>query len=102
MVGVEVRDDDPRHRRVQLLEHRPPARLGVGQPEARVHERPAVRARQQVAVHVPDPERQGERQAPDARGKLVHPGIQASAVHERTFYTAAMRVEYREEPCRSR
>ena len=98
VVGVEVGDHDPRD--LDSAQRLAPARLGVRQPEPGVDERPAVRPRQQVAVDVVDPERQGKREPADAAGELVHPGIQLQRLHERTFYTAAMRVEYREEPCK--
>jgi DNA repair photolyase len=51
-------------------------------------------------VDVVDPERERKRQATDAAGELVHPGIQLQRRGERTFYTAVVRVEYREEPCK--
>src|SRR3954454_15910790 len=95
MVGVEVRDHDPRD--LEPVQRGLPARRGAREAESGVDEQPVVRAGQQVAVHVVDPERQRKGQASDPAGELVHAAIQP---HERTFYTVGMRVEYREEPCK--
>ena len=72
VVRVEVRDHDARHRAVDLRELRAPARGGVGQPEARVDDRPPVVAREQVRVDVPGPCRERQRDAADAAGQLLH------------------------------
>ena len=70
VVRVEVRQEDPPD--VDLAQDGRPALLRVRQPQPGVDERPAVAARKQVAVDVPDPERQRERETPDSAGKLVH------------------------------
>jgi hypothetical protein len=70
VVRVEVRQEDPPD--VDLAQNRRPALLGVRQAQPGVDERPAVAAGKQVAVNVPDAERQRERQAPDPAGKLGH------------------------------
>jgi len=57
---------------VERLEQPRPARLGVGQAEACVDQRPAVRTREQVAVDVPHTQGEREGQAPDAFGQLGH------------------------------
>jgi hypothetical protein len=67
MVRVEVGDDDALHRVVQLVEHPRPALACVGEAEPRVHDDPpAAREGKEVAVHVIDPQREGERHASDS------------------------------------
>ncbi len=65
VIGVHVGDEDPDDRPVDLGEDVLPGRLD--QPEARVDERPAVVAAQEVAVDVLRPARQRERQPQDPR-----------------------------------
>jgi hypothetical protein len=64
VIGVEVRHEDRVD--VDLAQDRRPALLCVGQSEPGVDQRPAVVIRKQVAVNVPDPEWERERQSPDA------------------------------------
>ena len=85
VVGVEVRDEDPRD--PQLLRERREGLVAVREREARVHERPAVVALEQVAVDVLRAERERPRQP---RDPLEH-----------MFYNSHVGVEYREQPCRS-
>jgi hypothetical protein len=67
MVRVEVGDDDALHRVAQLVQHPRPALPRVGEAESRVHDDPpAARGRKEVAVHVIDPQRQGERHTSDS------------------------------------
>ena len=49
---------------------------------------------------MPGAGRQRRRDPADAEGEL-HPGIQSVAAYEHMFYPVGMRVEYREEPCRT-
>ena len=62
VVGMHVRDEDPLDRSVELVEHRPPLRLGLGRAEPRVDEQPAARRQpHEVAVDVVEPERERQR-----------------------------------------
>ncbi len=62
VVGMHVRDHDPFHRGVELVEHRTPARLRIAGTEPRVDEDPAAaRGAEEVAVNVVDAEGQIER-----------------------------------------
>jgi hypothetical protein len=59
--------------RRQLLEHPRPALACVGEAEPRVHDDPpAARGRKEVAVHVIDPQREGERHASDSGVQFQH------------------------------
>jgi hypothetical protein len=73
VIRMHVRHEDALDRRVELVEHRPPQRLGVGRAEPGVDERPPARlGAEQVAVHVVDPERESERDLADAVENLLH------------------------------
>src|SRR5204863_5428607 len=67
VIRVEVCDDDPRD-----PAHIGPALASAGHAETGVDDGPPVVARQQVAVHVPDPHREREGQSADPAGKLLH------------------------------
>ncbi len=82
---MEVRDHDSGH--VQLVRDRGEDLVRLGQREARVDERPAVVALEQVAVDVARTHRQRQRQP----GEPI----------EHMFYSGHVRVEYREEPCKA-
>ncbi len=94
MVGMEVRDQDALDRPVQLGDKQ---LLQAGQAEAGVDEQPAGLALDDVAVDVPRRKRERDREPADAWGDLLHRFI---LVYEHMFYTAEVRVEYREEPCK--
>ena len=68
VVGVHVRDEDPHDRRVEAGGDLRPR--GLRQAEARVDERPAVVAAEEVAVDVARAGRQRQRQAEDPRLQL--------------------------------
>src|SRR5688572_9669983 len=70
VVRVEVRDEDAGYLGAEAVERARPALLRVRQADARVDERVAVRAREEVRVHVARPRRQRARDAADAAGKL--------------------------------
>ena len=72
VVGVEVGHDDARHRPVDRGELGLPPLRRVGEPETGVDDRPAVRAGNEVAVHVPRPCRQRHRHAANAERELLH------------------------------
>ena len=93
VVGVEVGDHDRRHRPVQRPEELLPALGQVGQAEPGVDEHLAVLGGEQVAVNVSRAHRHRVGEAHDAVRDLDR--------SEHMFYSAAMGVEYREEPCRS-
>jgi hypothetical protein len=70
---MEVRDHDPPNGTAQLGKDAAPPFDGVGNPEARVDDRPpALRRRQEIAVHVVDPERQREGHTSDSAVELDH------------------------------
>ncbi len=85
MIRVEVGDEDPGDPAGKPVELRGPPVPRVGEPEAGVHERPAVLAREQIGVDVSRPRRQRERDAHDAAGELVHASTLRGApqTHER-------------------
>ena len=80
-----------------------PDLLRVGQADPGVDERPAVVARQQVRVDVPGPRRQRQRDRGGSRRRLAPSRAIQHASRDTNICSIlrAMRVEYREEPCRS-
>ena len=72
VVGVEVRDEHRRDAPARLAELGRPRLLRVGKTHARVDERPAVVAGQEVRVDVPGSCRQRQRDAADPVAELVH------------------------------
>jgi hypothetical protein len=72
VVRVEVRDEDRRDGPAGLRQLERPRRLRVRKPDARVDERPAFVARQEVGVDVPRPRRERQRDTADPIAQLVH------------------------------
>jgi DNA repair photolyase len=118
VVGVEVGDEDRRDRAVELRELGRPALAGVRRSDPGVDERPAVVSREEVGMDVPGPRRQRRSNPANPAGKLLHPSSVGARLaspssevaratqgspqrYEHMFYPSSMRVEYREEPCRS-
>ena len=74
VIGMHVRDDDQLDRRIELVEHRPPALLGCAGAEPGVDQDPAAgRGAKEVAVDMIDAERQREGRAADPFLDLDHP-----------------------------
>ena len=100
VIRVEVGDEDPRD--LGSVEGCLPDVLRVRQPDPGVDERPAVVARAAgTSGRVPGRVGSGVVMRRIPAGSSIAPIQHYSRPYERMFYTAAMRVEYREEPCRS-